>query len=233
MDIVYTLSNNYAGEELRYSLRSLQNLPHGKVFFVGGCPKWAKGVIHIPTVQKGTKYKNTTGNLITACNDSRISANFILMNDDFFVLDKVLDPVKELNLDNGTTEKVLERYNRLVPMGSPYIAGMKTTDEFVKRIGIENPLNYELHIPFIINKKKFLKMFELPGVETIKCFHKRTVYGNLYVKGSISVEDVKIFIKDKFDPNNWGKFLSCDDMGFYRLLDFIRSKFPEKSEYEI
>ena len=68
---------------------------------------------------------------------------------------------------------------------------------------------------------------------TIKCFHKRTVYGNLYVKGSKSVEDVKIFIKDKFSPNNWGKFLSCDDMGFYRLLDFIRSKFPDKSEYEI
>lgn len=233
MDIVYTLRNHYDGEELRYSLRSLKNIPHDKVFFVGGCPRWAKNIIHIPTEQKGTKYKNTTNNLITACNDPRISANFILMNDDFFILEQIKNPTKELNLYMGTVQSYIDKLKKRHPTGSAYIKGMEQTKGFLEGLGVSEPLSYELHIPFVLNKKKFLKMFELTGVKEIPCFHKRTVYGNLHLKGGTDTKDVKIFFNSGFVPNKLGKFLSCDDMGFYTLHNFLLNKLPKKSVYEI
>lgn len=233
MDIVYTLRNHYDSEELKYSLRSLQNIPHDKVFFVGGCPRWAKNVIHIPTEQTGTKYKNTTGNLITACNDNRISANFILMNDDFFILEPIKSPTKELNLYLGTVQSYIDKLKKRHPTGSAYITGMEQTKKFLQGLGVNNPLSYELHIPFVLNKKKFLKMFELPGAKDIPCFHKRTVYGNLHLKGGTDTQDVKIFFNSGFVPKKLGKFLSCDDMCFYILHNFLLNKFHKKSVYEV
>ena len=35
-DIVYFVKDTDTNEELRYSLRSLANFPHGKVWFYGG-----------------------------------------------------------------------------------------------------------------------------------------------------------------------------------------------------
>ena len=231
MDIVYTLRDKYDSEELRFSLRSLKNIPHDKVFFVGGCPRLAKNIIHIRTEQTGTKYKNTTNNLITACNDPRISANFILMNDDFFILEKT--GPKELNFYNGTVQSNIDGRLKKYPNGNPYIRGMIQTKEFLQGIGIAEPLSYELHIPIVLNKKKFLKIYDLPGVDSIPCFHKRTVYGNLYLKGGNDTRDVKVFGGDGFLPKKIGQFLSCDDMGFYVLHNFLVNKFPQKSIYEI
>ena len=231
MDIVYTLSGNYTGQELRFSLRSLANIAHDKVFFVGGCPVWAKNVIHIPTEQKDTKYKNTTNNLIVVCKDSRISADFVLMNDDFFILDSISP--EELNLHNGPVDKSLDRYRRLIPHGSKYVQGMEQTKRFLQEVGINNPLSYELHIPFVINKKRFLKMFSLPGISDIPCLHKRTAYGNLYLPGGVEMQDVKVFGNNGFVPDNCGKFLSCNDIGFWQVRSFLMGKFPDKSNYEI
>lgn len=233
MDVVYTLRKNYDGEELRYSLRSLENLPHDNVFFVGGCPKWAKNVIHIKREQTGTKYKNTTHNLLAACNDPRISADFILMNDDFFILEKIKSPKKELNLNNGTVQRVLDIKLKKIPGGNPYFKGMAQTKEFLHGLDIYDPLSYELHVPFIFNKKKLLKIYDLPGVSDIPCFHKRTAYGNLYLKGGEFMRDVKVFMNDGFLPKKLGKFLSCDDMGFFILSNFLQQKFPQKSKYEL
>lgn len=233
MDILYTLKNNYSGEELRYSLRSLENIPHDRVFFVGGCPKWAKDIIHIPTNQTGTKYKNTTHNIQTACYNSELSEDFILMNDDFFILDTIKNPTKELNLYMGTVQSYIDKLKKRHPTGSAYIKGMEQTKEFLQGLGVLDPLSYELHIPFVLNKNKFLKMFELLGVKDIPCFHKRTVYGNLHLKVGTDTQDVKIFFNSSFVPNKLGKFISCDDMGFCLLHNFLLNKFPKKSIYEI
>ena len=40
LDVVYCVKELITNEELRYSLRSLRNLPHRKVWIFGGCPKW-------------------------------------------------------------------------------------------------------------------------------------------------------------------------------------------------
>lgn len=41
-DIVYFVKESKTNEELRYSLRTLKNFPHRKVWFYGGCPEGLK-----------------------------------------------------------------------------------------------------------------------------------------------------------------------------------------------
>lgn len=233
MDILYTISKNYTGEELKYSLRSLQNIPHDKVFFVGGCPKGYKNIIHIPNEQTGTKWENVPRNLIKACHDDRLSANFILMNDDFFILEPIKTPTKELNLYNGTLQG---QYNKLLERNGSqtnYMRGLDETKALIQKQGVADPLSYELHIPFIYNKKKFLKLFNLEGIEKLNCLQTRSLYGNLYLSGGNSQGDVKVFMRNGFVPRNTGKFISCDDAGFYILHHFLATKFPTKCDYEI
>ena len=53
-DIVYLLRNDIAGEELRYSIRSVvQNFPYRKIVFVGGKPEGIEPDIYIPDIQEG------------------------------------------------------------------------------------------------------------------------------------------------------------------------------------
>lgn len=228
MDIVYTLAQNYTGEELKYSLRSLENIPHERVFFVGGCPKWAKDIIHIPTNQTGTKYKNTTYNLKTVCQDERISDDFIFMNDDFFILENTT--LEDLNAYDGTVQSNIDRLNK--KGGSAYCSGAEDTQKLIKSLGINTPLSYELHIPFIFNKHKFLEMLDIKGALDIPCLHKRTLYGNLYLKGGKDMRDVKIFPYSGFCGKT-GQFLSCSNDGFPCVAEFLKKKFPTKSIYEI
>ena len=75
MDIVYLVKDCTENEELTYSLRSLVNIPHDRVFIVGGCPRNidTSKVIHFPILQTDTKYKNTTNNLKLICNQDNLS----------------------------------------------------------------------------------------------------------------------------------------------------------------
>ena len=234
MDILYTLSKGYDGEELRYSLRSLQNLPHDKVFIVGGKPPaWVKNVIHIPTEQTGTKWQNVPRNLKIACQDTRLSANFIYFNDDFFVMQKIKTPSKELNLHNGTMQDMIIWATKNGRGETYYIKGAVETCDFMCFAGVPEPLCYELHVPIVFNKKKFLKMFELPGVEKIDVLHYRSLYGNLYLSGGENMKDVKIAGRNGFVPQKVGKFLSCDCFGFYILSNYLQNLFPQKCAYEV
>lgn len=227
MDIVYSLSD-IVSSQLVYSLRSLQNMPHGSVFFVGGKPMWAKNIIHIPTEQYETKWKNVPRNLIEVCKDQRVSEDFIYMNDDFFILERVREPMRELNLYNGTVRETLGRIQRK----TPYIEGMEQTYKLLKELGKEEPLNYELHIPCVFNKDNFLKMFEIEGVNDIEVLHYRSLYGNLYRTVGKDSLDVKITQRSGFKGKPI-KFLSCSNDGFELLEQFLDHRFPNQCPYEI
>ena len=216
-------------------MRSLKNLPHDRVFFVGGCANSVKreNVFYIPNKQDKGKWRNSTANVKLACSDDRLSDDFILMNDDFFILREVKDPIEELNLHRGSIKNVYDYYAKKYSNETEWSKGMRLTEEVIKAQGIKEPLCYELHIPMVINKKKFLDIFNIKGLETINCLHKRSLYGNLYLKGSKYAEDVKVLNSGGFDPGKYRKFLSCSDSGFKKVKDFLSSKFAEKSVYEV
>lgn len=235
MDIVYLLKDSPEIKELNYSLRSLKNLPHDKVFFVGGFPQNInpEKVSHIPVLQTGTKYQNTTHSLKMAICNKEISDDFILMNDDFFVMTPIKDPVKELNLHRGPVEDVIEdykkRYNGKI---HPYIEGMVSTCKLLQKNGIKKPLSYELHVPMVFNKKKLAEMFSIADEENIPVLHKRTLYGNLFMSGGKQIKDVKMSLHLPEMPDS-ADFLSTSDTFFKKIEIIFANIFSEKSEYEL
>ena len=230
MDIIYPYQKG--DDELIYSLRSLKNIPHDKVFIVGEKPNFNfKNVYFIPFNQSGTKYKNTTEIVKLMCKNSLVSDDFILMNDDFFIIKEIKNPTEELNIFRGNALNVYERYVQKFGENG-YSKGMLETIKLLQDIGINEPLSYELHTPFIFNKNKFLKMFEIKGVADILALHKRTLYGNLYNQGGTAMKDVKVFAFSGYNPDENQKFVSCSDTAWANLRLYLEKIFKEKSFYE-
>lgn len=230
IDIVYFVREGDDNEELRYSLRTLNNIPHRKVHMVGYKPNWVVNVNHIEVTQdRGGKNLNTTYNMEVAANNYDVTENFILMNDDFFIM-KRLSELPRLN--RGWVTEVEKRYKQF---DSQYYRGMVDTREYMEKLGLENPISYELHIPMLFNKSNILNMLTqyYRDEPPVAILHKRSLYGNMFNYGGKTVEDVKVYnIDGTFDKDS--TFLSTDDSIWDDSLvgKFIRSKFPNKCKYE-
>jgi hypothetical protein len=241
MDIVYLVKNNEENDsrDLRYSLRSLQNLPEASVFLVGEKPAWAQNVTHIPVDQTKTKNENVAMNRTAAIRSEDISEDFVLMNDDFFIM-KPITEIPRLNF--GLMKDVLCSYRIRYPEGSDYIQRMGDLYELLKSQGFEEPLSYELHVPMQVKKSVIIRLQHERAGKPMHQF--RTYYGNHTHMGGESVEDVKIFLDHTHNPRqyvadpegylNSQTFLSTTGGVFDRGLagEFVRSAFPGKSRFE-
>lgn len=234
MDIVYLTKECKVNEELTYSLRSLVNLPHDKVFLVGGCPTNIDKtkITHIPTLQGNNKFHNTTKSIQIVCYNESLSENFILMNDDFFILKPIKNPINELNLTRGPIREVVKEMSSRPNSDSSYMAGTVQTDVFLRDLGYNIPLSYELHIPMVFSKKQLLDVFLLKHLDSLSMIQWRSIYGNIYLKNSQKVEDVKVY-HNFYHPIRNDKFLSTEDMSWPRVKTYISKLFPNKSPYEL
>lgn len=223
MDIVYPLKRAGYNRELRYSLRSLTNLPHDQVLIAGEIQPWVRNVIHLPVPQRGTKYANARGNILTAARDLRVSEDFILMNDDFYCL----SPQKEvLPMHQGDMDAFMATF----PFRTAYWELMVATRELLRELGIKRPKFYELHVPCVYNKEKLLRMVErLDGHE----YMMRTVYHNLYHSGGRKRADVK---KHKLGMEIVETdYLSSSNAMIKRqsFKAWLNERFGEPCEYEV
>lgn len=242
MDIVYLVKvdpeNN--SEELRYSLRSLKNLPHDRVFIVGEKPDWATNVEYIPVAQSKTKSENVSMNLSAAVRNEKISNDFVMMNDDFFIM----KPIPEMpTLHFGSMQRVIDMYDVRYPEGSDYISKMKQLHDVLVAKGYDTPVSYELHVPMVLRRRNVQQLYVDAAGEPLYQF--RTYYGNRFAVGGVSIKDVKIFLDNQHnepeynqDPERYLEqqtFLSATGGSFKRGLvgDFVRSSLPEKSMYEL
>lgn len=230
LDIVYVVKDGDDNEELRYSLRSLANYPHRYVFMVGYKPDWVSNqVLHIPDHNDhGSKYQNSTHHMRMACESKRVSEDFVYMNDDFFIM----EPITEIpTMHRGNVQFQIQSHSTK-GVGA-YVRGMKTTRNALNKAGIDRVLSYELHIPYVVNKKNMIKL--LNSYKDIPFFHKRTAYGNIFKIGGQFMSDVKVYNKNpKFDFKDT-TFLSTLDSCFRddEVGRYIRERFPNKCDYEI
>jgi len=232
MDIVYLVKDSDTNEELIYSLRSLKNIPHDRVFLVGGFPAGInpETVYHIPTHQTDNKYHNTANALRTAACMDVISENFILMNDDFFIMSPIKNPASDLNLYKGYLDDILS-FEKPFP-NVIYQNALFDVYFFLQQLGYDDPKCYELHIPMVMNKGNIKDMLSIRGVGNINNLLFRTLYGNLFIFGSIYSKDVKLSAANPTLPDN-PNFLSTSDGYFQKIKLFIKNIFDQKSEYEL
>jgi hypothetical protein len=231
MDVVY-ICRPGENEELRYSIRSVvKNLKHDNIWVVGSKPSWYTGNF-IEVGGNFNKVKSAKNNLKTICYSPDISNEFILMNDDFFVMERIEEFDK--NYYQGTLLEKAEYYDQISP-NSIYTRFLWETYEFLKKRGYSNPLNFEQHVPIRMHKNGLLNSVKQKPFYTLH----RSIFGNIYNVYPLENmdRDVKVYVTEpekSFDfRKNTNRFLSSEDQSFPMLLDETLSEhFPDASPYE-
>jgi hypothetical protein len=229
MDFVYICKDG-DNEELRYSIRSVNaSFPEANIWVVGGRPGWYVGN-YIKVDQTLTKYKNAFYNLKSITESSDISESFILMNDDFYIVRKI----DSINTYHGGS--LLEKINlyQKINSNSGYTRKLSATYKKVVSLGIEDALDYELHVPMIMEKEKLKEVLKYQDQ-----FLWRSIYGNLFNVGGEQIEDVKVYTKGPLVLKSYNLkkedhiYLSSADTSFDLILNSILKKqFTTKTKYE-
>lgn len=228
-DIVYVLKNNLVIDELIYSLRSVElNFPYNKIYFYGGSTKAIKPDVQVEIKQVGnTKAERVINTLIEVCKNKNISDDFWLFNDDFFILNKIIDYTP---IYDGTLTKLANKIEATRGNPSLYTKRVRKTNKWLLDHNYSN-LNYCVHTPMLINKKK-----ALPLLKEFTDYNFRALYGNIYNIGGVDREDVKIIsLTQDIDKEINKVYLSTKEKSFNRGLVGRRIKelFPNKCKYEL
>jgi hypothetical protein len=226
MNFVYTCRNG-ENEELRYSIRSLyKNIESPQIWVVGGRPSWYIGN-YIRINQHQTKHKNVRNNMKKMTTSQEIPNDFILMNDDFFIM----QPMEDIPYFHGG--KLINKVNNFQTHApkSPYTKMLSDTYKKLISLDIKDPLDYAIHVPIKVNKEKLSKVI-------YPAYSVRTMYGNIYNVGGTKMEDIKVHQDRKWAKsfdflNKNTMFLSSNDNSFETLFNSIfKEELKQKSPLE-
>lgn len=233
MDLVYILGTGsvWQNNELRYSLRSVEKnvLDLGKVFIVGEYPEWLQKAIHIPCPDTYiTKWKNAYVKVSKACECPEISREFLLMNDDFFILHPII--AKNYPFYFFTTIGPKKSLKRAVFQTTPRI-----TSDFLRRPA-ESFLNFSVHRPVRIDKKLYLDMPK-PDMRMVG-FSPRSFYCNFYRVNGLNCKEgnlTPLSSEKDFERLSKGRtdvsvFSHTAKSGVFQ--QWINDKFPFPSSFE-
>jgi hypothetical protein len=233
MDIVYILGSGsvWQNNEIRYSLRSVEkNISDlGNVFIVGEKPDWIQNVFHIPYPDSfREKWKNGFYKIRRACLEEKISDTFLLMNDDFFIREKI------------EAENYPYYYNGLLSYSERFHSKrVKTTRAITaERLKYNNRglLNFSIHRPFRYNKEMFYFLPDIPL--SLKGFSVRSFYANYYNIPAVPSKDPLIsplssgkdFEKIVSGSTDFSIFSSTARSPVFH--NWIQSLFPDPSSFE-
>lgn len=224
-DIVYILRDELDTDELRYSLRSIeQNFPHRMVWFVGGCPKGYKPDRVLRHIQTGAnKWERIRSSMYKVIKQDELTDEFYLFNDDFFVMkpfegefvnyvDRTLnDRINEFKAENNMNryaQTLVDARNELANMGY-------------------STMNFEVHMPMLFKKDQVFK-----AVTKCPSPQMRSIYGNVTGCPYQQHKDVKIHQANGVPPDM--DFISTSDKSFLygEVGEYIRKVFDKKCRYE-
>lgn len=221
-DVLYVVRQGANNEALRYSLRSLRNLPHGKVHIIGYCPPWVRNVYMVTTDQndKGDQ-ENSNTNLMLGMTDY-LSETFVFMNDDFFIM----QPTESIPvMHQGPLSEVIKRYRTGNRFHQAY--SLITTKKQLESHGVKDLLSYELHMPMVMNKWSVQEMFDGWPLQLF-AMRPRTLYGNKYKLKGEYINDAK----EPSNPQNSRFISTSSNFTDSPAGSYVRSQFPDASAYE-
>lgn len=171
-----------SGQELRYSLRSLKNLTNfnGEVNIVGDGELWFNNINRIAVRRiHGNPYGDQIAKLRHAA--FQMPDKFIIGMDDLYCL----EPTEAGFPNRGILESDNSNYYRRTKLN---------TIELLKEHGVTNPLNYECHSFYLVEKDKLLQTFDIilshPNKDRLQW---RSIYGNLFKPDTYFYEDKKSY----------------------------------------
>lgn len=226
MDIVYILGtgSQWGDNELKYSLRSVeQNLKeYVRIFIVGEKPAFLNdNIIHIPYKDNHkNKQRNIHNKILAACECKEINDNFILFNDDYFII----KPMKLPQVPLYTySEYLLDAVPKFKNNYKNHI------EKTIQLLG--NVKNYDTHYPITINKKKYIQINEIIDWEVTYGYLTRTLYVN---RLPYTIFPVKITDKiiNKVSDIEDKTFISCGNTILFGMKKYLENKFINPSKYE-
>lgn len=228
MNFVYVCRSG-PNEELRYSIRSvLHSFPDAKIWVVGGKPSWYSGP-YIPVRAYKNKHENVRNNIIKLCRSPEIPQDIVIMNDDFFIIKKIDDIV---NYRGGSLKDKAHLYYKIAP-SSGYTQKLFKTLSYLKKVGVEDPKDFAMHVPIRVNKSNLLS--------SLRHGHMwRSIYGNIYeIEAEFMDEDVKYYVDGPLAQKGYDytsekfPYLSSNDTSFVHLKkEILEEMFPDPSKYE-
>lgn len=221
MDVIYPYKSAPEDFEIRYSLRSLVNMPHDGVFVAGDRPIFLTGAAqHVPVSPHDDRYTSSTNNILATLRQEDVSDQFIVMHDDIFVL----EPWTFRHEHRCTIDEYLARG----AASGPYREMVQKTRDVLRAHGVADPLFFGLHTPTVYDKANLLDLARGFGD---KLLLMRTLYHNLYPAPSTAREDVK--------ARRWGDqqdvdvlSISDDCASNLNFRRWIADRFPTRSPYE-
>jgi hypothetical protein len=235
MDVVYLVREGERNEELRHSLRSLVNLPHDAVWIVGHRPAWVDSaeVFHIPTTQGqevAAKHENTWRAWWAMAEARGISDDFVLMNDDFFIM----QPMTGITSEHAGP--LLEWVDAMGNIRTT--ARMRHTIAALAARG-RGPaplLAYETHSPMTLNRRALAEVMAFGQAYRNRTLSgplcKRSLYGNYVGLPAVLAPDLKV--RDNISVPTGAAIISTSDTTFNygRVGLHVRRAFSEPSPYE-
>ncbi len=237
MDIVYILKkggSHWQDNELRYSLRSLnQNVKDfNKVFVIGHKPPFLSDkVIHIPHEDVYTnKARNIMAKVNRAAEDTRISNDFMLWNDDYYAM----QPFSAKNYPYYF--KCDLEHTIRINMGE-YKMHSEATLKILKSRNLAFQ-NFDTHYPIIYNKTKLKKMVKAFDWNVPFGFILRSMYCNFYsISGEFKLDCktnsqmARPHIAKIVEQNH---FMSIGDNALNAAFrEYLVNKFPIATQYEL
>lgn len=218
MDVVYPYKARPLDLELRYSIRSLVNVSHSKVIVAGDKPNLR--VTHVPVRRNVDRYRSSTANILAAAERAVETDQFIVMNDDIFIL----EPWTFRHENRGTVDEFLASGK---PAGLYRIRVEKTRDILAAH-GVSEPLWFGLHTPTVYDRRKLIDLIKDFRGER---YLLRTLYHNLFPQPSTRREDVK---HKTWMGSPSGDVLSISDQCAWKpaFRRWVERRFPHPSVYE-
>ena len=238
MDLVYLVGEDKHHDhlELRYSIRSMvKHLDKiSNLIVVGECPMFLKNVIHIPVpdAHKHNGARNIYEKILAACNDPRVSKNFLSNSDDYFLN-------KDFAADSFPCffDGDLEQLNSKLGYDGGYKVYVENTLSVLKERKL-SVLNFNVHAPMIINKERFSMIMPAFNWTIHKGYISKSLYANAAGITGTPATDIKIYTpktrtalqrKLKDAP-----FYSTNEHAINEFMkDMLQELYPEKSKWEI
>lgn len=242
-DIVYILGSGsiWDNNEIKYSLRSVEKhlCGVGNVYSCGA--KSSLNIGHIPCEdfpnQNMTKALNIRNKILAACNDERVSENFLVFSDDYFLLES-----HAAGAYPYFYRGLLEDGMKTPGLSSLYRMVYGNTIKVLK----DNKLptkHFNVHAPILYNKEKAKQALSIADWNTMLGFMSKSLYCNYCNIEGVLQSDCKIsqpLATEKIHELIAGRpFFTISDRAImqgrnplFSMVTVFNQLYPNKSRWE-